>query len=293
MAKGFISDIKGFQAAGLSLDKTDALFLTYFCLAGDKVTKSYLDEPWFGHGLSAYQMYAELRGSEVSLTYKNVRRRIVKLRDVGLIEQVREKKRIRRAIKYKATALGLFYRLLNQKENPVTLGVLDAHKDSVILQIILYPYFEHATIKQFAGHYHSLRYFTNYLMKCCEVIAEYIESRFIKNSGQAKSDLNDLSRLVAPEAMDLVFRIVRLSNIVMNDANEPNVTALFPVAALANDKKFMAVLKEMKTLFDEGYKKFGPLPEAIRGRSTMSVPAIVIGMIDRNGEVLDFKPKIS
>ena len=215
MINGFMSHINAITAAGLSLDKTNALFLTYFCLAGGRVEKSSMDEPWFGHGLSAYGMFTELRGSEMSLTYKNIRMRIVKLKEVGLIEEIKEKRRYRRAIKYKATSLGLFYRLLNQKENPISLGELEAHKDSIILQVILYPYFEHQTIRGFASHYHSLRYITNYLMKCCEIIVEFIDSKWSKSKGQHKIDLNELARLVVPEAMDLVFKIVRLSNIII------------------------------------------------------------------------------
>lgn len=267
MTKRFISEIQG--CTRLSLGKTERMFLTFFCLAGDKAEKSHLTEPWFGHGLSAYKMFTELRGSDMSMTYKNVRKRIIRLLYLGLIEEIKEERRYRRAIKYKATSLGLFQRFLNQQEDPVSISVLETHKGSIILQTILFKYFEYETIKEFR-RYHALSYVTNYLTRCCEVILERIESLQRKNYSELDGYLADsiIESLIQPEAISLVFRIVLLSSVIVKDADDPNITSLFPLSTLANDKKFMGFLNDMKNQLDIGYQNLMS-PSTIPDRSTL------------------------
>ena len=76
------------------------------------------------------------------MTYKNAHKTVIKLRDFGLIEEIKEKHRYRKAIKYKATSRGLFQRFLIQQGNPVSLAVLKNYKDSIILHTILFKFFE-------------------------------------------------------------------------------------------------------------------------------------------------------
>ena len=245
MAKGFMSELKGYRR--LALGNTERLFLTFFCLVGNKTTNKN-DKLWIGmgYGLSAWKIFSDLRQTEASMTYHNAHKTVMKLRDLGLIEEIKEKHHYRNAIKYKATSRGLFQRLLTQQGNPVSMGVLKNYEGSIILQTILFKLFKYETIKEFRRYY-ALRYVTNYLTRCCDSIIGMIEHG-------KPSDL-EIDKSVLQEVKKLVFTIVTISKDVIDDPDIPNIKSIFPIATLANDEKFMKILHEMKNDFDSGYQK--------------------------------------
>ena len=253
MRNGFMSQMK--DCKRLSLDKTDRLLLGLMCLAGDKTSRPEQKSIWFGHGLSAYTMWGMLGGD---LSYKNVRKRMQKLRSLGLIEDIKEEHRYRGAIKYKPTTLGIFQGLLN-KPTSSSMSELQIHKNNILIQTILYRFFEPESIKKFREYY-CMIYVARYVRRCCELILDAIENFRIlqrKKRRTSTSHLPDsyIDQLVEEEVKNLIFTIVTASTIPVEDPETPNIKSIFPIDALRNDKKFMNTLQKMKKDFDNGYQK--------------------------------------
>ncbi len=248
MENGFMSQMK--DCKRLSLDKTDRLLLGLMCMAGDKTSRPEQKSIWFGYGLSAYTMWGILAGY---LTYKNVRKRMQKLRSLGLIEDIKEEHRYRRAIKYKPTTLGLFQGLLT-KPTSSNMSELQIHKNNILIQTILYRFFEPESIKKFREYY-CMIYVARYVRRCCELILDAIENSRQRRRGRT-SHLPDsyIDQLVEEEVKNLIFTIVTASTILIEDPDTPNIKSIFPIDALRNDKKFMNTLQKMKSDFDNGYQ---------------------------------------
>lgn len=242
MGKGFMSEMAG--AKRLTFDRTDRYILYWFCLAGNKVTQPPTKAQWFGHGLSAYMLWRQLDGT---LSYKNVRKRMQKFKRLGLIEEIKENDRYRNAIKYKASTQGIFHGFLAQE---ITF-VPDIHinKDSTLLQVILYRYFEPETIEKFYRYYADM-YLDRYVKRCCELILDAIENkRFPITFGSVES-------LIEQEVKNLIFNIVVISNIVIEDKDDSDIKSIFPIDTLARDKKFRPLLLSIKKEFDAGFERF-------------------------------------
>ena len=92
---------------------------------------------------------------------------------------------------------------------------------------------------------------TNYLRKCCESIQTNLEL----------SLETDIDQLIRNELRDLLLKIIALSSIDQQEFDKiqsgEEIPRVFPYPTLRRDNKFMALLKEMKTDFDRGCKKFG------------------------------------
>lgn len=242
MEKRFMSEITG--AKRLTFDRTDRYILYWVCLAGDKVTQPPTKSQWFGYGLSAYMLWRQLEGT---LSYKNVRKRMQKFKRLGLIEEIKEKDRYRNAIKYKASTLAIFHGFLVQE---ITF-VPDLHinKNSTLLQVILYKYFEPETIDEFYRYY-AVMYLDRYVKRCCELILDAIENKRFPVS------FSGIESLIEQEIKNLVFNIVVISNIVIEDKDDPDFKSIFPIDMLAKDKKFRPMLLNIKKEFDAGFQRF-------------------------------------
>jgi hypothetical protein len=231
-ANRFMSEIAKYRK--LSLGGTEQLFLVLFAL----------------HTYSAYELWSYLKNVK-PMSYKNVHNKIKRLVVLGLIEE--EKGNFKRnAIKYRLTSRGLFERLLLQSRvfHP-TLWY--NYKDNVILRTILYRYFETQTIWKFREPKYTVMsaLVTNYLRKCCEAILTNLEF----------SRETDIDQLIRNELRDLLLKIISLSSIDKQEFDKiqsgEEMPRVFPYPTLRRDNKFMALLKEMKTDFDRGCKKFG------------------------------------
>jgi hypothetical protein len=227
---GFISEVKNYNR--ISLGSAERLFLILYCL---------------NDNFSASKLHAYLKNTEKPMAYKNVHKRVKRLQDLNLIEEVKEKRgRWRNEIKYKVTPFGLFQRLLLVEVPVSRAAILRRNKDSLILQTILYRYFEPKSIAKFESY--ALRIIANYLKKCCEVILEWMENYRTKYKRATPSSITEnMDNLITHEAKGLILNIVTISNLD---------ELFFPIETLTNDKKFMEILQEMKKDFDNGYQKF-------------------------------------
>ncbi len=239
---------------------------------------------------SAYSIYSELNDGETdngkgrklngivgphtdSMSYKNVHKRVKRLETLGLIEQLPERRPKEREIKYRLTSRGLFQELLDypwpdftQTGHRVVVLPL-VYKDDIILQTILYQYFELETVKEFMEIFGDL-FFNGFIMKCCEEIQEIVDGistsfevdfnpnlkkewpyyysekyGFLFNLDSWSGDRigKQIDGIIRNEAKNLIYEILRESTNV-------------PKPVLVADKKFIELLEEVKKEFNEGLK---------------------------------------
>lgn len=103
------------------------------------------------------------------------------------------------------------------------------YRDNVILDSILFRYFEYKTVRKFREpKYSAMSYLvTDYLSRCCEAIITKIEL-----SPPQETDIDfDFDQLIRNELRDLILKIVTLSSV---DKQEHD-SRLFPYHELRQD----------------------------------------------------------
>lgn len=255
----------------LPLGETEKLFVVRFAVCS----------PY-----SAYEAYTDMKKIK-PMSYKNVHNKIRRLVALGLLQKDKGKFK-RNAIKYKLTTRGLFERLLMSRP-PADLQVFELYRDNIILQTIVYEYFEHTTVQKLAEHSQSLAYITNYIATCCETILREIEH----NRHEDHTDLDDgmIRWIILREAIGLIIDMTILSSLILNDAQHPNVTTLLPIPALAKDEKFISYLHSMKQALDLGYNKIVSLSGIREVKDARGEIISGAGMLDSYGNPLVFKRK--
>lgn len=197
----------------------------------------------------------------ISMAYKNVHLRVAKLHKLGLVEKIR-KKLGEKSIRYRITSQGLFQCLLVQN-GLASSEILFLYKDNIILQTILYQFFETETVRELISIFGE-HVFDNYLEKCCENTLTVIQNIKLdpKDIDEALEKMwpyyypnklegrriVELDQLLHNEAYRLIYAIVQCA------AFDPNYEDSFPNEVISTDKKFQKLLGVMKMFFDEGYK---------------------------------------
>ena len=193
--KRFMSEMVRFRR--LSLGSAESNFLNLIAAATNPI--------------SAYDIWVRLKEMAVSkpMAYKNVHVRVKKLHSYGLIQEVKEEKRYRKAIHYEVTNSGLFHYLL---DSPLIPFVLKKYKDNLILKIILYEFFSVSTIDYFCTVVRILA-LNQYLKKCCQAILDRFEI-YKRNRWKYKQSelVNDMNRLILNEMKNFAYQIVSTSN---------------------------------------------------------------------------------
>lgn len=217
------------------------------------------------HSFSAYELCSYLKNKTrlmSPMAYKNVHERIKRLVALGLLE-VQKGDFKRNAIKYKLTSRGLFENL--SMANIAHAFVWLDYKDNVILQTLLFQYFEVPTIRKLrqAGYGVAADIVGRYLKKCCDSILLTLkqfretEKKFSEHETfkqQRMRYLNaNLDTAIRNELNDFVLTIVMATG---GEQERGPGKELFPMSELRDDKKFMGILKEMKRDFDSGYAQF-------------------------------------
>jgi hypothetical protein len=220
----------------------------------------------------------ELEFPVSSMAYKNVHKRVKRLESLGLIEKVPAKQFIHRAIKYRLTTSGIFQCL----QNPIISAIHvvtdkdKRYKENIIVQTILYQFFEPQTIKEFDFE-PRLIFLGRYLQVCSRAILSKIEEfRSSRFKDKKKRLAEDLDAIINDEIKKFVFEIVtalRTKELIITrlDSYYKKHTmreidlalnsdlkhkTLYPMSALARDKKFIKLVKKIKMDFDNAYKDF-------------------------------------
>lgn len=221
---------------------------------------------------SAYQIFKRLKlmasTKTRSMAYKNVHTRIKRLQELQLIERVKGNFK-RKAIKYRLTSRGLFQRLLISPS--LDWSFLNRYKDDIIIQTILFQYFEVETIRELSSLdvalliTSSVGLLVDYLRKCCEIILKKLErfrsmisgfrervSAVTETEGVIDQFIEEMDKSIRYEIKDFVFQIVTFSKY-----EQQNQDLIFSNLVLSKDKKFIGLVQEIKTDFDDGCKCFG------------------------------------
>lgn len=256
-----MSEIKEYTSLTTPLGEVESLFLLLF--------SSPLSGPQ--RGLTAYDIYTYLQKQGRTMGYPNVLKRVKRLQELGLIERV-QKEFKRKAIKYKITSRGLFQSLL---EHGFEQSTLELYKDNIILNTILYQFFETTTIRKFVTVPRDAA-LHDYIRTCCEKILKKLDDFRLSPYKIEEYLTLEIDELIKNEIKNFVFQIISISRIrsrfildyhrpeyqnsrvigADEDEDEENYTSLFPKPALRKDKKFTKLLEEIKKDFDNGYKDF-------------------------------------
>jgi len=230
---------------------------------------------------SAYSIYSELNDGETdngkarklpeirtphtdSMSYKNVHKRIKRLQTLELIEPVQEQKQKGKEIKYKPTSRGLFQELLGFEWYGSSMVTPLNYKDDIIIQTILYRYFEFETIEVLMEIF-GPSLFHDFVTKCCEEIQQrvegvlneleyeypryYSDKKVIASFFHAESPTSkSIDEIIRNEARNLIPEIVRECAKMRYNDNFPN-------PQLLRDEKFKELLEEAKNEFYEGYRR--------------------------------------
>jgi len=227
---------------------------------------------FFFKNLSAYDILIIYRDDfKEPKGYKDIHHTIKRLEELRLLEQINGKHYRNKKI-YKLTSRGLFQVLSNDAF--LQPSFLNKRKNELVLQAILYNFFEVRTIMKFITH-PRMHILGNYLSNCCHRLLNKIEST--RKDGRRVTD-DEIESLIANEARDFALQIItskirddspiaypyesklmrkiRIDTDDMEDENGPNYVNLFPKPALRSDAKFIKLLREMKKDFDKGCQEY-------------------------------------
>lgn len=235
---------------------------------------------------SAYDIYSELNGGEThkgkargrklpdfenteypdqvfpvgisdSISYKDVHKRVKRLETLGLIEPVQQqqeqKRSKRKVIKYKITSRGLFQDLLGWTVCPNSEKSIPlVYKNDIILQTLLYQFFEEDTVRELAHIFLGDWFFMEYLRNCCQGILHLISwNMYLEKEGAQpipERQLSDINWVIERELDSLVLEIVKL-------ASNPIYKDKFPIRALVEDQKFTPLVYELRDDLHEGFSR--------------------------------------
>jgi hypothetical protein len=259
--KRFILEVIKYKR--IPLGKTERDFLQYIALSDQ----------------SAYDICSFLKRKGEPISYKNVRKTLISLLSKGLIEETGEKLP-HGAKAYRLNSRGLFQLLLQVMTIPSVLK--KEYQSSVLLQNILYQFFEVETIEKFTT-LPRVYVIGHYLKECCGEILNSVEQFQTSKSKQRESWIQyDLNQVIRHQVQKLIFDIIVASNLkgamlavgedvntdykrlryqvghddVIEGLDNKDYLTLFPNMKLRDDKKFSKALNELKKDFDDGYKNF-------------------------------------
>jgi hypothetical protein len=88
------------------------------------------------------------------MAYKNIHKRVQRLKELGFIVRVNRKETEHKAIFYRLSEAGIFYWFLKAEHVSFILtvpSILANYSDCAFLEVFVYPYFEKATLEGFKG----------------------------------------------------------------------------------------------------------------------------------------------
>jgi hypothetical protein len=125
---------------------------------------------------SPYQIFSRLKKEEAMprLAYKNVHRRIKKLLDLNMIEEIKTEGGFKHGARnFRLTTRGIIYTFTELGAPPKSNMLLSYYSENTLFKTFLYPYFEANTIK--SATYSLFRLIENYLEECCRITRYALE----------------------------------------------------------------------------------------------------------------------
>jgi len=244
----------------------------------------YLEEEFLEFVLegttSPYQIFRRLKKEDgmQPIAYKNVHRRIRKLLDLNMIEEIKTLGGFKHGARnFRLTTRGIVY-IFSELGAPQSKSkiLLSYYSANTLFKTFLYPYLEANTIK--SATYSLFRLIENYLEECCRI------TRYALDWMVDYTDRNDphVTMLGSPPIVALhyqlnwhirsfILKLCIMTEDVIDWREYPNPDPetrspsmdriqcvkndrMETFTLLANDKKFMRALQEVEKPFSEGYK---------------------------------------
>jgi len=193
------------------------------------------------------------------------------LQELNLVEEAFNNKRSLQSkeLNYRLSTLGLFYILSNMMNYPPQL--LGRYQQDIMLQTLLFPYFEVSTIERATARFYSA--ITEYLRECSKASLRRVDAIEKATSTGTAMDVEDnkmFARLLGYDLREqvkvLAFKLSTMyseSNILMvvNSyfvANDSARVAFYELESkmkttLSRDDKFIQLLGEIRLDFRSGY----------------------------------------
>lgn len=196
---------------------------------------------------SAWDLWSQMKVTK-PMSYPNTYRKIKRLYELGLLEEVKGDFG-RGAIPYKLTTRGLFERLTLTGWYAINPSVWYDYRDNIILQTILYRFFETQTIWKLRqpAYMGFSTLISQYLRNCCKGILT------------VRSE-PEVEKIIMDELKSVILKLVIASSIesrVWDNKVVVDRPSRDLYLTLRRDKKFFPFVKEMKGDFDRGCKVFG------------------------------------
>jgi hypothetical protein len=187
------------------------------------------------------------------IAYKNVLTRIQRLLKFHLIKEITisEQKNPHNAKVYEITSKGIFY-LIHFRLFLLRTGDLTQYHGDVILETILFPYFEDSTLRRYTIHFKSIM--SLYLSECCEItLTEVKRIQGETNRGEKQRLANLLMDELkgAAKSMAVKFFNVGNSRPERKAKQEQESAFSFP----RGDKKFEKLTIELKQDVDQWFAR--------------------------------------
>lgn len=203
--------------------------------------------------------YLKFRDKDSSPEIQTIAMRLI---GHGLVEE-RKSRLLRGLRKYKLTSLGIFYILSETTSySPI---LLKKYNKNIILQTILYSYFEEDTIDSITARLYSV--LTDYLRQACKRTAAVLEDIRSSTNPDYKNEISkNLFLELDWTVKSLAFKVAIMyteSNIhasnPKSDTGDASVTYYElerrMKEVIASDKKFMKLLKTVREEFEEGFRE--------------------------------------
>ncbi|MGC2682016.1 MAG: hypothetical protein WA323_09115 [Candidatus Nitrosopolaris sp.] len=182
---------------------------------------------------SVYKLHTKMEEIK-PITYKNVLRRVHKLYESRVIEPI-EGNFKHGAINYRLTSRGLMY-LFSTGTMPVYIDeVIIKYPDNILFKVLIYNYFEKSTLRDCT--YTLERFLSEYVAICCQIIASHLTTRFKIQTDVMNAQLRWQNRSFILNLATAKDELIGWRDQKENDRQET-------LELLANDKKFLTVLKE-------------------------------------------------
>ena len=254
-----------YSIAHMDYSKYMSEVLTYQRIDLDDAERSFLFKIINGQD-SVYKILSYFKLRRQTMSYKNVQYILSRLQERYFIEEIR-RKFLRGTIYYRLTTFGLFHIFSRMASYPPEL--LIKYKDNIILQTLLYPYFEEETIRYCTARFYST--ITQYLRECCQT------TLFALDTIKSTSNVEDRGIQAKQLEFDLEWHTKALGfklTVLYNDSNmlisNPDVSndnariALYEVenemkTLLSKDNRFMGLILTLKKEFEDGYKELNDL----------------------------------
>ena len=208
-----------------------------------------------GHN-SSYKIFSYLKKIGQPMHYKNVNKRVSRLNELGLITKAKGES-IHNAKFFALTSEGI-YNLLTEWQ-PLSWKWLIEYKNNLILQALLYPYFEENTIKAFIVRAEIGRYFRE-CFHIIQLVVDLLQYRPREYSlktpkekvlKQLQDDLEGQAKTLAFELITRSMHFFYQSSILPEghsfvELGEGKIQKDYNESLdLVKDKKFMALAKNI------------------------------------------------